>query len=137
MADSDMGLMRSITRCFASTCSHKVAVRPFEDLLHTLESAMQTARAGKNAVMATANGQSAQFGNETRESLGQSVRPHTASTTSLDELIARHPPVTNFDTDFQFQDFFDFGVGGEGANVFQMWPLTLATPEHEQYTQQQ
>lgn len=124
MADADMGLMRSIMRCFSSSCSHQVAIAPFENLLQTLGEAMQTARTRKRLNMSAAPpNTSRQTDLENRENTGSSGLQQMNGASNLDALLSQSSQGPNFDTDFQFQDFFDFGVGGEGTSVFQMWPL--------------
>ncbi|KIW18217.1 hypothetical protein PV08_02505 [Exophiala spinifera] len=134
MVDADVGLMRSITRCFSASCAHKVAIRPFDELFRTLEEAMQTLRARKrHAPLSTAATAASLSENRDLTSPGglevtggglQQMSGPDAAVNDLDGGILRNSTGLNFDTDFQFQDFFDFGVGGEGSSVFQLWPLS-------------
>lgn len=123
MADADIGLMKSIVRCFASSCSHQIAVNPFKGLLQTLQEAMQTARARKHDSTSTADQDlsTQPEPDATRPLLMQ----RTTTTNDLDELLADKPQWVGFDADLQYQDFFDFGAGGETTNVFQFWPMDL------------
>jgi hypothetical protein len=123
MADADIGLMKSIVRCFASSCSHQIAINPFKKLLQTLEEAMQTARARKHSSTSTA------YQDLSEQPEADATRPlstqRTTITNDLDELLDERPQWVSFDTDLQYQDFFDFGAGGETTNVFQLWPMDL------------
>ncbi|KAK5053842.1 hypothetical protein LTR84_001804 [Exophiala bonariae] len=122
MADADMGLMRSITRCFSSSCSHQVAIGPFERLLQTLDEAMQAARTRKRLTLSTALPDAPRQSEKGTQEDDTSANPqYITGASSFDALLSQSSQA--LETDFQFQDFFDFAVGGGGTSVFQMWPV--------------
>lgn len=130
MADADIGLMRSIFRCFASSCSHQVAVEPFRKLLQTLEQGIEIVRAKKqlqeNAQHSSGLAQHtepARVGADQRLLVDQEnsagvLQPEAAPVAARNQFVP-------LDTDLQYQDFFDFGAGTDLMNGFQLWPIDL------------
>jgi hypothetical protein len=116
MADADIGLMKSVMRCFAESSSHQVAVRPFKKLLQTMEQAMQSMRSRRSEDQPNIS----QFDDIDARALLDQHPPMVSATGQAQAGTANN---LNFSTDFHFQDFFDFGGAGEAANMLQLWPL--------------
>jgi hypothetical protein len=122
MADADMGLMKSIMRCFATSCPHQVAVRPFKRLLQTLDGAMQTARSQKSTAQHNLSSHTAEY-----DTALTPLVQHPSTVDGQEQSMAGKTFDLGPDIDFQFQDFFDFRGAGEAPNLLQLWPLDLQT----------
>lgn len=127
MADADIGLMKSIFRCFVTSCSHQIAVEPFKQLLQKLEQAIELVRSRQHPaspqILETV--QTRPGANNINVSNPTAIQDMMETSMNIEQMPTARAQWVPFDTDLQYQDFFDFGAGADLMNGFQLWPIDL------------
>ena len=124
MTDADLGLMRSVSRCFPSSWPRDIAIKPFRMLVQRLETAMHTAQSKHRLSDMTADmPEISNADNAFVHEPNSSSTDATRSPGQMDATVAEgSQPVGGLENDLQYQDFFDFGMGGDAMNGYQLWP---------------